>query len=335
MSRLDGLPVLTAAEMRAAEAAAVAAGDSVAALMDRAGSGVATWAARLAGGAPILILCGPGNNGGDGYVAARVLAEGGADVRVAALTEPRTEAAQAAATEWTGTTTTLAEAAVAPVLVDALFGTGTVRPIAEADHIAALSDRARLRIAVDLPSGLDADRATAADFTPPADVTLALGALKPAHLLQPGATCCGEVRVIDLGLEAHLDSAAKVAPALQIAAPDATSHKYNRGRVTVVAGAMPGASLLCATAALRSGAGYVSLDGGVPTAAPAALVHRAYDAAVLSTQSSGSLVIGPGSAAMKPPGRSSPPRSSRPHGSSSMATPCDCSTPNSSHGTPS
>ena len=73
MNTLAGLPVLTAAEMRAAEDAAIAGGSSVAALMERAGAGVAEWTARLAGGGPIVILCGPGNNGGDGYVAARLL----------------------------------------------------------------------------------------------------------------------------------------------------------------------------------------------------------------------------------------------------------------------
>lgn len=88
-------PVLTADAMRAAEAACVAAGTTLAELMERAGAAVADTAWRMAAGAPILILCGPGNNGGDGYVAARRLAERGAAVRVAALTDPATELARA------------------------------------------------------------------------------------------------------------------------------------------------------------------------------------------------------------------------------------------------
>ncbi|WP_334004039.1 NAD(P)H-hydrate epimerase [Sphingomonas aerolata] len=129
MIRIEGQPVLTAAEMRAAEDAVIATGVTVDTLMNRAGTAIAHAVHRLAGSNAILILCGPGNNGGDGYVAARVLAELGATVRVAALSEPRTDAARAARAGWPGPVEPLAEAKPAPVLVDALFGTGLTRPL--------------------------------------------------------------------------------------------------------------------------------------------------------------------------------------------------------------
>ena len=102
MIPIEGQPVLTAAEMRAAEEAVIATGVSVDTLMDRAGTRIAHAVRRLAGANAILILCGPGNNGGDGYVAARVLADLGATVRVAALSEPRNDAAKAARAGWCG-----------------------------------------------------------------------------------------------------------------------------------------------------------------------------------------------------------------------------------------
>jgi hydroxyethylthiazole kinase-like uncharacterized protein yjeF len=293
VNTLAGLPVLTAAEMRAAEDAAIAAGSSVAALMERAGAGVAEWTARLAGGSPILILCGPGNNGGDGYVAARLLRQGGADVAVAALSEPRTDAARAAAAQWTGPTSPLSEARPAPIVVDALFGTGVSRAVESAAAVAALVDEAQLAIAVDLPSGLDTDRGTPHGHVSECDITLALGALKPAHLLVPGATYCGDVRLVDLGLARDEPPGVRVLRRPSMEVPGAGVHKYSRGRVTVVGGAMPGASLLCATAALRAGAGYVSIDGG-DAGGPAALVHRPFDAAALREQTGGAIVVGPG-----------------------------------------
>eukprot|EP01137_Pigoraptor_chileana_P012701 Opistho-2@65346 len=122
--------------MRAAEGRVIAAGASVSELMERAGTGVAEWVHRLAAGAPVLILCGPGNNGGDGYVAARVLAGRGMNVRVAALGDPRTEAAAEARKAWAGPVEPVPEPlsnidAYAGVYVDAAFGTGLNRPLPE------------------------------------------------------------------------------------------------------------------------------------------------------------------------------------------------------------
>ncbi|WP_333921828.1 NAD(P)H-hydrate epimerase [Sphingomonas sp. LR59] len=129
MIHIEGQAILTAAEMRAAEDAVIAGGVSVETLMDRAGTAIAAAVRRLAGTNEVLMLCGPGNNGGDGYVAARVLAEMGVSVRVAALSEPKTDAAKSARARWSGLVETLAEAMPAPILIDALFGTGLTRPL--------------------------------------------------------------------------------------------------------------------------------------------------------------------------------------------------------------
>ncbi len=292
MIPIEGQPVLTAAEMRAAEEAVIATGVSVDTLMDRAGTSIAHAVRRLAGANAILILCGPGNNGGDGYVAARVLAKLGATVRVAALSEPRTDAAKAARAGWCGPVETLADARPAPVLVDALFGTGLTRPLdAAAAQLRALADAAGLSIAIDLPSGLATDTGTALRTPPVFDITLALGAVKPAHLLQPAARYCGTIRLLEIGVPVTSEAAVLAPPVL--AAPGPDSHKYTRGMVAVVAGGMPGAAELAARAAMRAGAGYVTLLGDT-TGAPHALVRAPLTDAALANDRIGAVVIGPG-----------------------------------------
>src|SRR5215210_7890691 len=134
-------PILTAAAMRTAEQAAIDGGASVEMLMERAGAALAEAAYRFAGPKPVLILCGPGNNGGDGLVAARHLAERGVDVRVAALDGARGGMLGP-------------DTQAAPVLIDALFGTGLKRGLEDAvvQQLSRLCDAARVRIACDLPS---------------------------------------------------------------------------------------------------------------------------------------------------------------------------------------
>ncbi|MFL6859059.1 MAG: NAD(P)H-hydrate epimerase, partial [Allosphingosinicella sp.] len=151
--------IFTAAEIRAAEEAAIAAGTSVEALMDRAGSAAAEAVWRHAGPLPALVLCGPGNNGGDGYVLARRLAERGVTVRVAALGEPGTSAAKAARQEWQGEVEPLETAGPSVLLVDALFGTGLKRPLdaLAAGALGRLAGGAQVRVALDLPSGVATD----------------------------------------------------------------------------------------------------------------------------------------------------------------------------------
>ncbi|TCP94319.1 hydroxyethylthiazole kinase-like uncharacterized protein yjeF/hydroxyethylthiazole kinase-like uncharacterized protein yjeF [Sphingomonas sp. PP-CE-1A-559] len=331
MIGIEGQPVLTAAEMRAAEDAVIATGVSVETLMERAGTAIAEAVRRLAGANEVLILCGPGNNGGDGYVAARVLAELGITVRVAALSEPKTNAAKSARAGWLGPVETLAEAKPAPILVDALFGTGLMRPLdlrtgptpntppAEAGaHLGnaidkvtgspnwtpasaggvsigecfhSLANAAQLSIAVDLPSGLATDSGKALSTPPVFDLTLALGAVKPAHLLQPAARYCGQIRLLDIGVPTLSQAEVLKAPNLPTPGPD--SHKYTRGMVAIVAGTMSGASDLAAFAAMRAGAGYVTLLG-VSQGPPHALVRTPFSDHALANDRIGALVIGPG-----------------------------------------
>ena len=253
-------PILTSDAMRAAEAACAASGTSLAELMERAGAAVADTAWRMAAGGPILILCGPGNNGGDGYVAARLLHERGAAVRVAALAPPATDLAKAARAAWHGEVEAIGDGlAPAPVIVDALFGVGLTRPLAEdlKRRLAGFADK-RI-IAVDVPSGVDADGVHDWEPALPANVTVALGALKPAHVLLPAARTCGNVLRASIGIDP--ESMVRTLPRLEARSPDSTSHKYNRGMMLVRAGLMAGAAGLAAAAGLRAGAGYVVLSG--------------------------------------------------------------------------
>ena len=292
---MNGL-ILSAAETRAAEDAAIAAGASVSSLMDKAGTAVAEAAFRFGAGAEVLILCGPGNNGGDGYVAARELRARGVSVRVAALGRPGSEAGAAAAQAWDEPVTSLEEALPAPVLVDALFGTGLSRPLAPEVEaaLARLTASAKVRIAVDLPSGVETDSGALLGKPARADLTIALGALKAAHCLLPAAALCGEVLVADIGLRPGSDIRLRRIDPPRLTPPPFDSSKYTRGKLLVVGGDMGGASLLAATAAQRAGAGYVELlaDGRGP--APHALVRRPYQAHALADDRIRAIAIGPG-----------------------------------------
>ncbi|WP_404369638.1 NAD(P)H-hydrate epimerase [Sphingomonas sp. MMS24-J45] len=314
MTPIEGRPILTAAQMRAAEDRAIAGGASVETLMERAGAGVAEAVRRLAGGAPVLVLCGPGNNGGDGYVAARILRENGVAVRVAALAEPKTAVAIAAREACGGAVEAFPDAPleqddISPVVVDAVFGTGLSRALADdtARAIDGLVQCAHLSIAVDLPSGVNTD--TGAELNPfqlpEYSLTLALGALKPAHVLQPSASLCGAVRLIDigLGLEDIGSPRENVSPDATIArpwliAPLVNAHKYSRGMVVVIGGAMPGAAALAVQSAMRAGAGYGLLFAAPGTDMPHAVVQREWSPEALSAAIRGKpkvgVVIGPG-----------------------------------------
>ncbi|UVO53875.1 NAD(P)H-hydrate epimerase [Sphingomonas sp. SUN039] len=281
-----GGPVLTAAEMRAAE---LGCGVPLDELMERAGRALAEAALRFGGGAPVLVLCGPGNNGGDGYVAARVLAERGITVRVAALAPPKTDLASGARAAWSGDIEVLDLAHPAPIVVDALFGTGLTRPLDAMwrEPLVRFRGAARFVIAADLPSGVGADDGT--DFgAVSADLTLAFGTAKPAHLLQPTATLCGRVIITDIGVLAP--SRTKVLRKPFLSAPSASDHKYTRGMVAVVASDMAGAATLGATAAAHL-AGYTVLCG--KGEAPASVVRRGFEA-TLADPKLGAMLIGPG-----------------------------------------
>ncbi len=294
---MSGRPILTAHETRAAEEAVFARGLSVGTLMNRAGCAVADIAWDRFGPLETLVACGPGNNGGDGYVIARRLRERGVRVRVAASSDPRTDAARDARAGWDGPVEALEKAAPAPLFVDALFGTGLSRPLAAdvAEPARRLMAAARWHVAVDLPSGLATDDGAVLTEFPAAHLTVALGALKLAHRLMPAAGLCGDVVVADIGLDLPAGNEVPYEIAQpRIAGPGFESHKYSRGKVLVVAGAMPGASTLAVLAAQRAGAGYVELLGGAGEGAPHALVRRAWDDDALKDDRIGAIVIGPG-----------------------------------------
>lgn len=252
--------ILSAMQMRAAEQALFDAGSSVSELMEIAGGGAAEWIRRVAAGRSVTVLCGPGNNGGDGYVIARRLREAGNAVTVIAPLDPATAAAQEARRRWGGAVATAAGAG-GDVFVDCLFGSGLVRPLV-AEHALMLRDlaaRHRYRVAVDVPSGIASDTGAVLNERLPAfDLTLALGAWKFAHWSLPGRALMGQMRLVPIGI-AKLEGAATLLARPDITAPAIDSHKYRRGLLGVVVGAMAGAGLLAAQAAQRAGAGYVKL----------------------------------------------------------------------------
>jgi len=253
--------VLTADQMRAAEQALFDAGTSVSDLMEIAAGGAAEWIRRIAAGRAVTVLCGPGNNGGDGYVIARLLRETGNAVTVIAPLDSATDAAKEAKRRWGGPVTTADKGAQGDVFVDCLFGSGLARPLV-AEHALLLRDlaaRHRTCVAVDVPSGIASDSGVVLnERLPRFDLTLALGAWKFAHWSLPGRALMGQMRLVPIGI-AGVEGAARLVTRPAIAAPAADSHKYRRGLLAIVAGAMPGASLLAAAAAQRAGAGYVKL----------------------------------------------------------------------------
>jgi ADP-dependent NAD(P)H-hydrate dehydratase / NAD(P)H-hydrate epimerase len=288
--------VLTAAEMRAAEDELVAGGVTVEALMERAGRGAAEWVWRVAAGRAVTVLCGPGNNGGDGYVIAESLRHRGLAVTLVAPLEPRTAAAKAARAAWHGSVASEAPDAAGGVFVDCLFGSGLARPLSR-EHEAMLDRLAAshtFSVAIDLPSGVATDDGALLGAVPAFDLTLALGAWKPAHFLMPALERLGHARLVAIGIAPHPD-AAGLFPRPSISAPARGSHKYARGLVGVIAGDMPGAALLAAGAAMRGGAGYVKLLGCRHPAAPAALVIDQGDFAhALRDPRWSALLVGPG-----------------------------------------
>jgi len=287
-------PILTTAAMVAAEQRAIDAGTSVETLMERAGAALAEAAYRYAGKMPALILAGPGNNGGDGYVAARHLARRGVEVRVAALAEPKTEAGKWARGQWQGEVESL-DVATAPahLLIDALFGTGLKKAleVTVSEQVSRLSAGAKIRIACDVPSGVDSDSGAELGDVSASDLTVAFGALKPAHRLFPAMHKCGRVVLADIGVEPASDWHEIGMPGLPPL--DAGGHKYSRGLVHALAGTMPGAIALAANAAARSGAGYVRVSTSRPIEGlPASIVQT--DTATLNDERIGCILVGPG-----------------------------------------
>lgn len=317
-------PLLTAQEMRDLELAEIESGRvSGFELMERAGAGVVEavldmWPEliRPVGDAPrAVILCGPGNNGGDGFVIARLLREGGWGVDVfACATAPQAHDAAKARAQWEalGPVSSLeaARCAGADVVVDAVFGTGLSRAVTGgmASVLARCQDGARV-VAVDLPSGLCAEsgRVFSGGVAVRADLTVSFHALKRGHVLAEGGALCGHSVVVDIGLRGDVTGAARY-----IDAPGGTllskaqGHKFSHGHAVVVSGGAgrSGAARLAARAALRVGAGVVTL--AVPPAAraevaaqiTALMMHEMPDAdalaGILSDSRVTGLCLGPG-----------------------------------------
>lgn len=268
------VPILTAAQMRAAEQAVFDGGVAEYALMERAGAAAAQIIWRAGATRDALILCGPGNNGGDGFVIARLLRERGVPVRVAVTGESRTPSSLSARAAWDGPIEDIAQARPAAQLIDALFGTGLTRGLDAglAAHLARLVEAAGHSYAIDLPSGVHTDTGDYLSAVPRFDLCIAIGALKPAHVLLPACGAFDRLICADIGIDAAGAMAHRLTPP-PIAAPPVDAHKYTRGLVAILAGAMPGAAALSAAAAARSGAGYVRLVGGESAGLPHAIVR--------------------------------------------------------------
>lgn len=270
--------LLSVAQMRAADAAAMSSGTPGALLMENAGRAVAMTAiARFPSARRVLVLCGPGANGGDGFVAARRLAEAGMAVRVALLGDrtAMTGDAATAAARWAGPVEAIegVELNGARLVIDAVFGTGLSRelPSDVARPLAAARARDIPILAVDVPSGLDGDTGSSRGDVTPASVTVTFARAKTGHVLLPGRALCGEVIVMDIGIASDVIDALGVStwrntPRLwghERPRPRPDGHKYQRGHALVVSGPAlaSGAARLAALSAHRVGAGLVTIAG--------------------------------------------------------------------------
>lgn len=289
--------VLTVAQMRAAEEDLIAGGTSVDALMQVAGRGAAEWVRRIAGGGSVTVLCGPGNNGGDGWVIAEYLRNHGNVVQVVEARAPATDAARNAKALYRGAVADATEAISGDVFVDCLFGSGLTRALPDDlfGLLSGLAARHRHRIAIDLPSGIESDSGAALNAgLPEWTLTVALGAWKHAHFAMPACAAMGEVRLVDIGVAA-VPGAARLLAKPRLAAPAADAHKYRRGMIGIAAGEMPGASLLAANAALRAGAGYVKLAAeDAPAGVPSELVVTGDVTGMIADPRVAALLVGPG-----------------------------------------
>lgn len=286
-------PILTSDAMRAAEQAAIDAGTPVETLMERAGRGLADAIALFTGPRPTLILCGPGNNGGDGYVAARHLAARGFPVEVAAIAEPTSAAARWARSQWSGPVKAINQAASAPLVVDCLFGTGLKHGLepADSERLLELVAQAAVAVACDLPSGVASDDGRVLSPVGGYDLTVSFGAMKPSHRLAPAMHHMGRVAIADIGIAAHSDWFEIGEP--ELPPLDAGGHKYDRGLVHALAGTMPGAIALAAKAAAKAGAGYVRLSTSIPIEdLPDSIVQL--NTADMSDERIGCVLVGPG-----------------------------------------
>src|SRR5262245_42256552 len=320
------LELLTTVEMAEADRRTIAGGLAGIALMENAGRAVAdAVASRHPPGQRVAVVAGPGNNGGDGFVAARVLADRGYRVRTLVVGDPKGLKGDAAvaAQRWRGPSLAAEPAALMPadVVIDALFGAGLDRPVEGlARAMIEAMNAASCVYAIDLPSGINGTSATVMGAAVNAQETVTFFRRKIGHALLPGRLHCGNVRVADIGIPAGvLDH---IAPRTSINAPDlwrqifplprVDGHKYARGHAVVVSGglASTGAARLAARGALRAGAGLVTIATprealAVNAAASLAVMVRPVDgadelASFLHDRRRNVVLLGPGGGVGQP-----------------------------------
>ncbi len=314
------ISLVTPKEMATVDCAAISSGLDGYRLMEAAGAALAACVLRhYASFRNALVLCGPGNNGGDGYVAARHLRAAGMAVTVQSLLDPIKLSGDAALArdDWSGPIEALATAGMTEntIVVDALFGGGLDRPIAgvAADTIAAINGAGLPVVAADLPSGISGSSGTVLGTALEAAHTVTFVAPKPGHYLLPGRAHCGTLHVVDIGIPRRFVEALQSnlwlnGPAVwgdQLPVPHGLDHKYTRGHLCVFSGAYPktGAARMAAAAGLRAGAGLVTiLSPGAAIAANAAhltavMLRRVDDekdlAEVLDDERLNAYVLGP------------------------------------------
>jgi hydroxyethylthiazole kinase-like uncharacterized protein yjeF len=269
------IELLTTAEMAEADRLTIAAGTPGIELMENAGRAVADAASRLLQGRGILIVAGPGNNGGDGFVAARHLAERGYEVRVSFLGETAALKGDAAAAfeRWSGPVEPASPVSLADcdIVIDALFGAGLAREVEGLPRamIRAMNASAAPVIAVDLPSGVNGTTGAVMGIAVEATHTVTFFRRKTGHVLLPGRLRCGTIEVVDIGIPAAVLETVKPhtfanGPGLwgeRFPRPDPEGHKYTRGHAVIVSGGLSstGAARLAARASLRAGAGLVTI----------------------------------------------------------------------------
>jgi hydroxyethylthiazole kinase-like uncharacterized protein yjeF len=269
------IELLTTAEMAEADRLTIAGGVPSIDLMENAGRAVADTASAMLQGRRVVVVAGPGNNGGDGFVAARHLAERGHAVRVSFVGDRSRLKGDAAlaAKRWTGPVEDASPGALTTgdIVIDALFGAGLDRAVEGIPRamIEAMNASGAAVIAVDLPSGINGTSGAVMGTAVKAHRTVTFFRRKTGHMLLPGRQHCGTVHVADIGIPADVLATIKPTafanrPGLWgglFPQPAVLGHKYARGHAVVVSGGVSttGAARLAARGALRAGAGLVTI----------------------------------------------------------------------------